>query len=63
MSFDLVKFDMAFLRNFDKNKKTRGILMALVHMVKQLGVQTLVEGVETPEQVDFLRSIGVDKLQ
>lgn len=61
--FDLIKFDRGFMREFDKNEKSRVILTELVRMAIALGVDTVAEGVETKEQVEFLREIGCSKLQ
>ncbi|SDB05744.1 diguanylate cyclase (GGDEF) domain-containing protein [Pseudobutyrivibrio sp. YE44] len=61
--FDLIKFDMRFMREFSSSRKNHIILRQLVQMAKKLGIDTLVEGVETIEQVKFLREIGVAKLQ
>ena len=61
--FDLLKIDMKFLSNFDVNKKSRQILKNVINLAKNLGMQTLTEGVETKEQYDFLRENGCEKLQ
>ena len=58
---DVLKIDMKFLNDF--SEKSRSVLVSVVHMVKSLGIQTLAEGVETKEQLDFLRSIGCEKVQ
>lgn len=60
-SFDELKIDMAFLRNM--NDKSKAILHDVVHMAKSLGVHTLCEGVETKEQLDYMRSIGCERIQ
>lgn len=60
--FDVAKLDMAFLRHFDR-PQTRVVLTSIARMMRQLGVRTLMEGVETAEQLDFLRSIGCDYVQ
>ena len=59
--FDELKIDMAFLRNF--NDESRKIITAIVLMAKTLGVHTLAEGAETKEQVEFLKSVGCEKIQ
>ena len=59
--FDLIKLDMLFLRR--ANEKTARILSAIVSMAKDLGIRTLAEGVETLEQLEFLRQIGCEKAQ
>ena len=61
--FDLIKFDMKFLHQLDESNNGRIILTELVHMATALGVDTVCEGVETEEQVVFLREIGCSKLQ
>ena len=61
--FDLLKFDMLFLHRMDEGNESRIILTELARMANELGIETICEGVETKEQVDFLREIGVTKLQ
>lgn len=59
--FDLLKIDMAFLRNF--NEESRKIIRSIILMAKNLSVHTLAEGAETKEQVDFLRESGCEEIQ
>ena len=59
--FDELKIDMAFLSNF--NEASRVIISSTVRMAKNLGLKTLAEGVETKEQMEFLKSIGCEKMQ
>ena len=59
--FDELKIDMLFLSKF--NDISRTIVVSMVRMAKSLGIKTLAEGVETREQVDFLREIGCEKIQ
>lgn len=63
IQFDLIKFDMRFMRQFDTTPKSRVILTELMRMAASLGIETVCEGVETAEQVEFLREIGCTKLQ
>ena len=63
LRFDLIKFDMRFMQQFDRDDKNRIILTELIKMAIGLGIDTVVEGVETPEQVNFLREVGCTKLQ
>ena len=60
---DVLKLDMVFLRRFAVNPKTKIIIRAVVNMAKELGMRSLVEGVETEEQFDFICGIGCDKAQ
>ena len=64
MKFDLIKFDMSFMRRLsEKNNSSKVVLTELMKMATSLGVDTVCEGVETEEQVQFLREIGCAKLQ
>lgn len=61
--FDLIKIDMKFLSDFNGNTKAKQVLKNIINLAKDLGMQTLTEGVETQEAYDFLREIGCEKLQ
>ena len=60
---DVLKLDLKFLD--DKNETGRGgnILNSVVRMAKWMHLPVVVEGVETRQQVDFLRTIGCDYIQ
>lgn len=60
LSVDEVKFDKEFLLEPDRTKKQRNriILSHLLQLVHSLGMQTVVEGVDTAEDVEFLRQTG-----
>jgi diguanylate cyclase (GGDEF)-like protein len=59
--FDVLKLDMAFLRN--DTPRSRAIISSIVSMDKRIGNLTLAEGVETPEQAEFLRNAGCEMMQ
>jgi len=61
--FDLIKFDMSFMKKLDEGDSGKVILTELMRMATALGVDTVCEGVETEAQVRFLREIGCSKLQ
>ena len=61
--FDLLKFDMRFMKRFSEGEESKLILTNLVRMAIALGTDTVCEGVETEEEVAFLREIGCSKLQ
>ena len=63
IKFDLIKFDMSFMRRFNEGEETRIILTQLIKMAIGLGFDTVAEGVETKEQVDFLTEVGCSCLQ
>ncbi len=62
--FDLVKYDMDLLRNLDEhNGVNRIILKELVHVARKLGMHTLIEGLETKDQLSFVKDIGCELAQ
>ena len=61
--FDLIKFDMGFMRRFNEGDDSKIILTELMKMAIGLGMETVCEGVETAEQVEFLREIGCTRIQ
>ncbi len=63
IKFDLIKFDMGFMRKLDEGQNGRVLLSELIKMAIALGVDTVCEGVETEEQVRFLQENGCSKLQ
>lgn len=63
IQFDLIKFDMSFMRKLDEGDGGKIILTELMKMATSLGVDTVCEGVETKDQARFLREIGCSKLQ
>ena len=63
LHFDTIKLDMEFLANFDKGDDSKIILSSLIKMAIGLGMDTVVEGVETKEQAEFLKEVGCTKLQ
>ena len=63
LKLDLIKFDMRFLRQLEEGVNGKIILTELMRMATALGLETVCEGVETKEHVDFLSEIGCCKLQ
>ena len=63
IQFDLIKFDMSFMRKLNESDDGKVILTELMRMATALGVDTVCEGVETEYQVQFLQEIGCTKLQ
>jgi diguanylate cyclase (GGDEF)-like protein len=57
---DMLKIDLGFLRGFEKDKKGGDILKAVVLMAKSLGLPTVTEGIDAPEELQFLRDLGCD---
>ncbi|MDE6917575.1 MAG: GGDEF domain-containing phosphodiesterase, partial [Lachnospiraceae bacterium] len=60
---DYLKVDMKFLQDQELSGKAEKVLTSVIRMAKWLHLPSIVEGVETPEQVDFLKCIGCEYAQ
>ena len=61
--FDILKIDMSFIRKIGENPKTKSIVHSIIGLAHEIGIKTVAEGVETEEQVSFLRQSGCDYIQ
>ena len=50
-------------RSDDDNPSDSAIVAAIITLAHTLGLEAVAEGVETPAQLDELRSLGCDKAQ
>jgi len=51
---DALKIDRSFVSNFEPSKTDSAIVLALITLSKELGIEIVAEGVETEEQLTFL---------
>ena len=58
-----VKIDRAFVADLPGERRARGIVTAIIAMAHQLDLEVIAEGVETPEQLAFLKDEGCDCAQ
>jgi diguanylate cyclase (GGDEF)-like protein/PAS domain S-box-containing protein len=60
---DTLKIDIAFIRDVTSNADSAVIAIAMINMAHSLRLKVIAEGVETHEQLDFLRAHGCDEVQ
>ena len=60
---DILKVDMNFVQDIENSRRAAMIMKNIVQMSADINMGTIIEGVETKAQVDFLASIGCDKIQ
>lgn len=61
--FDKIKIDRSFIRDMAEDRHGLAIIRAVVSLGTSLGIRTLAEGVETPDQLARLREEGCSELQ
>ena len=60
---DILKLDMGFLRKLDHWERGKQIIKLVIDLAKTLDMAVVAEGVETAEQVQYLRELQCDYLQ
>jgi len=51
-----LKIDRSFVRNIENDRKDQAIVDAISRMAAGCGLDVIAEGIETPEQADFMKS-------
>ena len=58
--FDKIKLDRSYVKGMSEGRKTAGaVIRAVVAMAEDLNVESVAEGIETPEQLAMLKTMGV----
>jgi EAL domain-containing protein (putative c-di-GMP-specific phosphodiesterase class I) len=57
---DNLKIDISFIRDVVKDPDSASIVMAIINMAHTLNLKTIAEGIETEEQLKFLRLLRCD---
>ena len=58
MNLDVIKIDMQFLKDSERNMKSGIIIKNIINMSEELDIATLTEGVETAKQFEILYAMG-----
>ena len=61
--FDKIKIDRSFVKDLARRRDCTAIITAISTLARNLGIATTAEGVETTEQLDFLRAQGCTQAQ
>ena len=63
LPLDVLKLDKEFLKDFETDADGKIIIPSIIEMAKKLQLSVVCEGVETKQQVDFLRQVDCDLVQ
>jgi len=63
MTPNVVKLDRGFTIKALKNDFEKTLMESIIHLVHSLGLKICVEGVETEEELNYIRALGPDYIQ
>ena len=63
MPVEIVKFDRDMTNAFFVEEKARVIMETAINMIHDMGLKVVVEGIETREQFEKMKELGVDYIQ
>ncbi len=62
-SIDVLKIDRSFIRDITQDEHDDAVTTAMVALAHKLGIEVIAEGVETREQLNFLKEQDCDHIQ
>lgn len=63
LNVDVLKIDALFFQQLEQDEKDRLLVENIIQLVRQFGVKTVAEGIETKEQVSILKQMRCDYIQ
>lgn len=63
LPIDTVKLDASFFQEGGDQEKQNVIITSVLTLIRQLRMKVVAEGIEEPEQVEFLKNVGCDYIQ
>jgi EAL domain-containing protein (putative c-di-GMP-specific phosphodiesterase class I) len=63
LPLDVIKIDHRFIRDIPYNVSATDVASAVIALARKLHLTVVAEGVETPQQLSFLKSAGCAQCQ
>ncbi len=63
LPFDSMKIDRSFVRDLHAKPESRAMVNSLVALAHNIGIRVIVEGVETDEQLELIKTFGGNEIQ
>ncbi len=63
MSFDIVKIDLSLVQGGPQQRTSLAVVSSLQELAQRWGSWVIAEGVETPEQLELIRNLGISAAQ
>jgi diguanylate cyclase (GGDEF)-like protein len=63
MQFDIVKIDLSLVQGGPQQKTSLAVISSLQELAQRWGSWVIAEGVETPEQLELIRNLGISAAQ
>ena len=63
LPFDKLKIDQSFIRDITIDKAAASLATSIISLAHRLGVRVIAEGVETEDQLNFLKEYNCDEIQ
>src|SRR3990167_4566134 len=55
LSVSIIKVDQSFMKHVPDNKNDTAIVKSIIRLAHSLGYKTIIEGIEQPKQLDFIK--------
>ncbi len=63
LPIDTLKIDRSFIKGIPSDKDNKAITQAIIVLANQFNIKTIAEGVETKQQLTFLKEIDCQMIQ
>jgi EAL domain-containing protein (putative c-di-GMP-specific phosphodiesterase class I) len=63
LPFDTIKIDRSFVTDVDTNSASKKIIKSVIDLCRNLGLECVVEGLETPLQAEVVKALGARAVQ